>query len=75
MPEPVDLEQYLRGITSEMSRYDAFAFVCESLPSASGSWIARIIGCHASLVNRYLSLKKEWRCQRRSRKRYEKKSR
>ena len=39
MREPVNLERYLQEVTSEMSRHDAFVFVSESLPSASGSWM------------------------------------
>ena len=52
--EPTDLERYLRDITADMSRHEAFVFVHTSLPSASGSWIANLIGCHPATINRYL---------------------
>ena len=73
MVEPADLEQYLRDITADMSRYDAFLFVHASLPAASGSWIAYLIGCHPSIINRYLASDRRWRCRTRRRKKYTRK--
>jgi hypothetical protein len=70
--EPVNLERYLRDATAGMSRYDAFVFVRESLPSAFAPWIGDLIGCHRATVNRYIQCEsKKWRCQVRRRKKYE----
>ena len=74
MNKPVNLEEHLSRVTAGMTRFGAYEFVLRSLPTASDCWIARIIGCHCSTVQRYrVAMGKEWRCQKRSRKRYERK--